>query len=120
MDHVDAVAGELGVGYVHFSLDDGLNAEGQVGHGDLFFDPVVDAVECAVVVAGEVEDGFAHGFGGDGAGVDADASDKGTGLDNDHALLDFGSGHCGALPGRPGADNDQVIIDGAHASASPN
>ena len=118
VDHVDAVARELGLGHVHLGLDDGLDAEGQVGHGDLFLDPVVHAVDGAVVVAGEVEDGFAHGLGGDGAGVDADAADDGAGLDNGHALFHFGGGHGGALPGRPGTDDDQVILDGAHACVS--
>jgi hypothetical protein len=118
VDHVDAVARELRLGHVHFGLDDGLDAEGQVGHGDLFLDPVVHAVDGAVVVAGEVQDGFAHGLGGDGAGVDADAADDGAGLDDGHALLHLGGGHGGALPGGPGTDDDQVILDGAHASVS--
>ena len=42
--HFDSVARELRLGDVDFSLDDGLDAEGQVGHGDFFLDPVVDAV----------------------------------------------------------------------------
>ena len=119
VDDVDAVAGELRLGDVDFGLDDGLDAEGQVGHGDLFLDAVVDAVDGAVVVAGEVEDGLAHGLGGDGAGVDADAADDGAGLDDGHALVHLGGGHGGALAGGPGADDDQVILDGAHAGVSP-
>ncbi len=115
MDNVDAVARELGLGDVHLGFDDSLHAEGQVGHGDLFLDPVIHAVESAVVVTGEVQNGFAHGFGGDGAGVDADAADHGKGLDNGHALLHFGGGDGGSLPGRPGTNDDQVVLDGAHA-----
>ncbi len=108
VDHVDAVARELGLGHVHFGLDHRLDAEGQVGHGDLFLDPVVHAVERAVVVAGEVHHGFAHGLGGDGAGIDADAANNGAGLDDGHALLHLGGGHGGALAGRPGTDDDEV------------
>ena len=107
VDDVDAVARELGLGDVDLGLDDGLDAEGQVGHGDLFLDPVVHAVDGAVVVAGEVQHGFAHGLGGDGAGVDADAADDGAGLDDGHALLHLGGGHGGALPGGSGADDDR-------------
>ena len=118
VDHVDAVARELGLGDVDFGLDDGLDAEGQVGHGDLFLDPVVDAVDGAVVVAGEVQHGLAHGLGGDGAGVDADAADDGAGLDDGHALVHLGGGHGGALAGGPGTNDDQVILD-AHAGVSP-
>ena len=119
MDHVDAVARELRLGHVHFGLDHRLDAEGQVGHGDLFLHPVVDAVDRAVVVAGEVQHRLAHGLGGDGAGVDADAADHRAGLHNGHPLVHLGCGHGGSLPGGPGANDDQVILDGAHASVSP-
>ncbi len=118
VDDVDAVAGELGFGDVHFSLDDRLDAKGKVGHGDLFFDPVIHAVDRAVVVAGEMQHGLAHGLGGDGAGVDADSADDGACLDHGYALLHFGSGHGGALARRPGADNDQVVFGGTHAIVS--
>ncbi len=111
VEHINAVARELRFGDVDFSFYDGLNAEGQVGHGDFFFDPVVDAVDGAVVVAGEVEDGLAHGFGGDGSGVDADAADDGAGFDNGHALVHLGCGHSGALASGPGANDDQVILE---------
>src|SRR5579863_10321019 len=116
MDDVDAVARELGLGDVHLGLDHGLDAKGEIGHGDYFFHAIIHAVHGAVVVAGKMEDGFAHGLGGDGAGVDAHAPDHGPAFDHDHALFHLGSGHGGALPGWPGADDDQVILDGAHAS----
>ena len=112
---VDAVARELRLGDIHFGLDHGLHAEGKIGHGDLFFDPIVHSVDGAVVVAGEMEHGLAHGLGGDGAGVDANAADHGPGFHHGHALLHLGSGDGGALPGRPGTDDDQVVFDGAHA-----
>src|SRR5450631_1312675 len=118
MDNVNAVARKLRLGYVDFSFYDCLDAEGQVGHGDLFLDPVIDAVDGAVVVAGEVEHGLAHGLGGHGAGVDADATDYGARLDDDHALVHLGCSHGGALTGGPGANDDQVILD-AHAGVSP-
>jgi len=72
--YIDAVARELGFGHVDFGFDHRLHAEGEIGHGDLFLHAVVDAVDGAVVVAAEMEHGLAHGFGGDGAGVDAHAA----------------------------------------------
>ena len=33
-------------------------------------------------------------------------------------FLHLGSGHGGALPGWPGADDDQVVFDGAHVRVS--
>ena len=114
VDNVNAVAGELRLGYVDFSLNDGLDAEGQVGHGDFFLDAIVDAVNGAVVIAGEVEYGFAHCFGGDGSGIDADAADDGACLDDGDAFTHLGGGDGGALAGGSGADDDEVILDGAH------
>ena len=79
--HLDVVARELRLGDVDLGLDDVLDAEGQVGHRDLFLHPVVHAVDGLVVVAGEMQHGLAHGLGGDGAGVDADAADDLAHLD---------------------------------------
>ncbi len=79
--HLDVVARELGFGDVDLGLDHVLDAEGEVRHGDAFLHPVVHAVDGLVVVAGEVEDGLAHGLGGDGAGVDAGAADDLAHLD---------------------------------------
>ena len=64
--------------HVDFGLDHRLDAEGQVGHGDLLFDAIVHAIERAVVVAGEMHHGFAHGFGGDGSGIDTNTTDYGA------------------------------------------
>src|SRR5579859_2527756 len=115
VDDVNAVAGELGLGHVDLSLDDSRDAKGQVGHGDLVFDPVVHPIDGAVVVARKMEHGFAHRFGGDGAGVDADSADDRTGFDDGDAFFQLGSSNCGALPGRSGADDNQIIFGGAHA-----
>jgi hypothetical protein len=115
VDDVDSIAGELGFGDVDLGFDHTLDAEGQVGHGDLFLDPVVHAVDGAVVVAGKVQHGFAHGFGRNGAGVDANPADNRPCFDDGYLLLQLGGCNGGALPRRSGADNNQVILDGAHA-----
>jgi hypothetical protein len=72
--HLDVVTRELRLGHVDLGLDHVLDAEGQIGHCDALFHAVVHAVDGLVVVAGEVQHGFAHGLGGDGAGVDAGAA----------------------------------------------
>ena len=74
-ERLDVVARELRLGDVDFGLDHVLHPEGQVGHGDLFFYTVIDAVNALVLVAGEVQYGLAQGFGGNGAGVDANSAD---------------------------------------------
>ena len=114
MEDVDAVAGELRLGDIDFGLDDGLDAERQVGHGDLLLDPVVHAVKGPVVITGEMQYRLAHGFGGDGAGVDANSSNDGASLDDGHALLHFGGSYGGSLPGGAGTNDDQVVLAGAH------
>ena len=110
VDHVDAVAGELRLRDVDFGLDHVLHAEGEVRHGDLFLDPVVDAVDALVAVAGEVQHGFAHGLAGDGAGVDAGAADDLALLDDGHALAVLGALDGRPLAGRPRADHDEIVL----------
>src|SRR3569833_2768311 len=118
VNDVDAVAGELRLGDGIFGFDDSLNAKGEVGHCDAFFDTVVDAIDRTVVVAGEVKARLAHRFGGDGAGVDTDPADDGTGFDHGDSLRHFGGGDGGALSGRPGADDDEVVFGGTHVRIS--
>ena len=119
VDNIDAVARKLRLGHVHFGLDHRLDAEGEVGHGDLFLDPVVHAVDRAVVVAGKMQYGLAHGLGGYGAGVDADSADYGSRLDDGHSFFHLGGCHGGALPGWSGTDDREVVLDGTHARVSP-
>jgi hypothetical protein len=109
--HLDVVARELGLGDVNLGLDDVLNAEGEVRHGDAFLHAVVHAVDGLVVVAGEVEHGLAHGLGGDGSGVDAGAADDLARLDERDALAHLGGEDGGALAGGAGSDHDEVVGD---------
>ncbi len=113
VDHFDAVARQLRLGDIDFGLDHLVDAEAQVGHGDLFLDVVIDAVDALKLEAGEMQHGFAHGLAGDGAGVDAGAADDFALLDDDHAAAALGALNGGALPGGAGADHDEVVV--AHA-----
>ena len=78
-DEVDAVADQLVADDLDLAADDVLGAAEQVGDGDVVLDPVVLAVELALVHAGQVEHGLAQGLGRDGAGVDADPADHAAG-----------------------------------------
>jgi hypothetical protein len=118
VNDVDSVAGKLGLGDVDLSFDDGLYTEGEVGHGDAFFDTVVDAVNVAIVIPGEMKDGLAHGLGGNGAGIDADPTDDGAGFNHRDALSHFGGGDGGTLSGWPGTDDDEVVFGGTHVRVS--
>src|SRR5579863_1586997 len=66
-----------------------------------------------------MQHGLAHGLRGDGAGVDAHAADHRARLDHRNAFFHLGCGDCRPLPGRPGADDGQVVFDSAHAIVSP-
>jgi hypothetical protein len=107
--HLDVVARELRLGDVHLRLDDVLHAEGEVRHGDAFLHPVVHAVDGLVVVTGEVQHGLAHGLGGDGAGVDAGASNDLAHLYERDFFAQLGGIDGGTLTGRAGANYKEVI-----------
>src|SRR5580700_4147381 len=110
VDHFHAVARELRLGYVDLRLNDMLHAEGKIGHGDLFLHAVVHAVDGAVVVAGEVQHGFAHGLAGDGAGVDAHAPHHAAHLNQRHVLTLLDRGNSGALTRRARTDNEKIVF----------
>src|SRR5262249_46833667 len=93
-----------------------LVADGdQVIDGDVALDAVALAEESALVAAGQVQGGLAEGLGGDGAGVDLRPADDGVALDDDDALAELGGLDGGLLPGRPGADDGNVVV--AHGGA---
>ncbi len=112
-DDLHAVARQLGLGDVGLRADHLVDAKAEVGHGDLVFDAVIDAVDPLKLEAGEVQNGFPHGFTGDGSGVDADATDDVALLDYNDATAGFGGLNGGSLTGGAGADHDHVV--GAHA-----
>ena len=106
---VDAVARKLRLGDVDFGLDHVLDPEEQVRHRDLVLHAIVDAVDVLVIEAGEVQHGFAHGLARDGACVDADASDAIQFFDQRDFLSKLGALDGGSLPGRAGADDNQIV-----------
>ena len=116
VEDIDAVAGELRFGDIDFGLDDVLDAEGEIGHGDPLLHAIVHAVDGAVVVAGEVEHCLAHGLRGDGAGVDADAADRAHALDHCDLLPLLGRVDSATLSSRARSDDDEVVVSHAQRS----
>src|SRR6478609_7482280 len=109
-DHVDAVAG-------HLILDDGdlvrdhvVGAEGEVLDRDVGFHTIAGAVEIALSEAGQVEDGLAQGFAGNGAGMDANAADHLLPLDDANVFSELGGLNRRLLTGRPRANDQKVVV----------
>ena len=108
-DDVDAVARELGANHVDFCFDDVERAEGEIGHGDGFLHPVVDAINALVLIAGKMQDGFANGLAGNGAGVDGGAADDFEFFNQSGALAEFCGLDGGALACGSGTHDDEIV-----------
>ena len=108
--HLDAVARKLRLRDIDLGLDHVLHAERQIRHRDLFFHPVVDAIDVLILVSREMQHRFAHGLAGDGAGVDAGAADHFALFDQRDLLAGFGALYSRPLPGGAGADDDQIVV----------
>ena len=109
-DQVDAVAVELVADDGEFVVDDLLGDVDEVFDGDVAFGAEVFAEEAAFVGAGEVEDGFAEGLGGDGAGVDAGAAEDGIFFDDADGFAELGGLDGGLLAGGAGADDHEIVM----------
>src|SRR5258708_38812175 len=93
-----------------------LRAEREISHGDLFFHAIVHAINALVVKAGEMQHRFAHGFAGNGAGVDGRAAVNFHFVYQRSAFAELSRSVCGALARVSRSDyNDTVLM---HASAA--
>lgn len=110
LDHVDTIAGHLILDDLDFARDHMVGAEGEILDGDVGFHPVAGAVQIALSEAGQIQDGFAQGFAGNGAGIDADPADHLLALDDPDFLSELGGLYGGFLPGRPCADDQEVVV----------
>jgi hypothetical protein len=105
-----AIALQLVLDDSDFIFHDMLHSEIEVRHGYwLIAVGVADAVKIFVVKAGQVKYRFAHGFAGDGSGVDAHPAHRGLAFDNGDALAGFRGLNSGTLSAGPRTDYDQVI-----------
>ena len=111
-DHLHAVARELRLRDVDLGLDHLVDAEAEVRHRDLFLHVIGDAVDALELEAGKMQHRFPHRLAGDRAGVDARAADDFPLLDDRDLAPALRALNGGALPGRAGPDDDEVV--GAH------
>ena len=105
----DAVARELRAHDLHLPGHDLLDAEGEIGDGDLAVDRVVLAVEALLAEAREVHDRFAERLGRDRSRVEADAADHFLAVDDGGLLPELRGGDRGLLSRRAGTDDDEVV-----------
>ena len=109
VNEVDTVSLQLILDNGNLAFDNPLNPKAEICHGDLIFGVIVGAVEALLVEAGKMENGFAHGFAGDGAGVGADAADGRLFFNEGNAFASFYCLNGGALPARTGTNHNQFI-----------
>src|ERR1700728_974245 len=86
-----------------------LYAEAQVSHRDLIFHTIIDAVNALIFESSEVQYGLPHGLAGNSAGVDTAAAHQLAPFDQGDSLPGLGPLNGGALPGRAGTDDDQIV-----------
>ena len=110
-EDVDAVAHQLVPRDVDFRADDVIDAKQQIAHRDVLFDGVGCAVNAPLTIAREPERSLAKRLARNRAGVDADASDDRLLLDDGDAFIEFGRLNRGAVTGRSGTDDQQVVIE---------
>ena len=115
LENLDVIAAELRANDFRFAGDDAAHAEGKILDGEVVFVAKIVAVESADGVAGELKDGFAHAFAGDGAGVHADAADHESAVHDGDALAEFRGADGAFLAGGTAADYDEVEIEVSHA-----
>src|SRR5207302_5411768 len=78
--------------------------------GEVLGDPVVDAVEPALVEAGKVERGLSQRLRRNRARVDAGPADLGGLLDDGDTLAEVRRLGRALFAGRSGPDHDQVVV----------
>ena len=105
---LDVVPREQVADDVDLLLDDVLRAPEQVADGDVVLEPVALSVHVALRVARQVQNGLAHRLRRDRPRVDADAADHVPALDDRDPLAELRSLNGSPLPGRDGADHDEV------------
>ena len=109
-EHGDSVAAHLAADDIDFGSDYVVGAVKQVGHVDVVLDGVAGAVERALLDAGEMQDGFADGLGGDGSGVNADAADAVGAFDDGDGFAEFSGVEGGLLAGRARSNHHQIVF----------
>jgi hypothetical protein len=112
-DQLDAVALEVAADDRQLGVDHLLADVDQVGDGDGLLDAGDLAEQPLPADAAQVEHGLAQGLAGDGAGVDAGATEDVFLLDDAGRLAELGGLDGRLLPGRTGPDHRKVEVSHA-------
>ena len=107
-EHGHTIAPQLRLDDLDLAGHDRIGAKDQVLHSDLVFDRITASVKGALTEPAEIQNRFAEGLTGDGAGVHANSADRAFALDYRDLFAHLGGTDGGLLPGGTAADDDQV------------
>src|SRR6516164_4564324 len=110
-DELDIVAHQLMAGHVELVLDHPVGAEQQILHRDVLFHGVGSAVEFSCAVPAKIERRLAQGLRRYSAEIDAASAEHRLSFDDRDLLIELRTLDCGALPGRPGANHQKIVVE---------
>src|SRR5579884_1387965 len=84
--HFDSVASQLRLRNVDFGFDNMLHAKSKIGHRDLLFYAITYTVYVLIVVAGQMQNGFAHRLARNRTRINTDAADYFSPFDKGNAF----------------------------------
>ena len=106
---LDPVSGKLMLKDIDLVIEGHLQPAHQIRSRDILLDAVCASVEAALPIAGEIEHGLAQRLRRDRAGMNRNAADPATLLDDENRLADLGGLNGGPATGGTAADDDQII-----------
>src|SRR6516162_11054757 len=98
-------------GHIELVLDHPVGAEQQILHRDVLLDGVGSAIKFPRAVPAQFKRRLAQGLGRDRAEIDATAAEHGLSFDYRDLLVELRTLDCGALPGRPGANHQKIVVE---------
>src|SRR6185503_1853346 len=109
-DQIDAVTRHLVLHNLNFVLDDVVGAKREIFDRDRLFQTIAGSVEVALAEPREIENRFAEGLAGDGAGVGGDAADDGSAFDDADGLTELGGLDRGFLACWPTPYDEKIVL----------
>src|SRR5580698_1643990 len=109
VEYVHSVTLELVLSHSNFVLDHTLDAEDDISHGDSRRGAAIGTVEVLGIKAREVQNGFAHGLAGDGAGIYADTADGALLFDDRNSLAGLCALDSGTLASWTRTNHNQIV-----------
>src|SRR6267143_7049478 len=107
-DEFDLVEREIFQDALAFHVHDFALVVHEIVDGEIFLQRVINAIESALLQAGEIERGFAERLAGNGTRVDAAATHVIGAFDDGDALAEVSRLGATLFTGRTAADDDKV------------